>query len=229
MWLAGKHHLSPSDLEMIRGSGPKNRILKGDVLNYLLNSTSSGAIEFERYFTIDLDLKSSNKPNLFKLVQESMTLSKSLEISQPPYYLTRLQQNTTAMMKFDDKVTQKQFQNFQDSNLSPKSGSMRIIDALGLGKQHEFPTQHLENNESIILSVSYADDEYQDNILNSLIGQEVPKAKTMTEDSMDLFQFLGSDSNPTTTLVKVEMTIDSRSIPTTKATKFLSKLKESIC
>ena len=123
-WLVHKHQLTDADLAGIQGTGPRNRILKGDILSFLESFTTSSAIEYEQYFAIDLH---TNHLNLAEILAKSVSISKELEIAKPPFYLSRHRNGSVMNTKFDENITAKILDKLSNSDEKSTLGSMKYV------------------------------------------------------------------------------------------------------
>lgn len=95
-FLINKHALSNETLQLIKGTGPKNRILKGDILEFIKNGVNSfvESVQNESWHYTDLNLRNVQKLKVDALSLLLTATLKSLQKMSIPW-LIRLQQKST--------------------------------------------------------------------------------------------------------------------------------------
>ena len=124
-WLINKHHIEDSEISRIKPSGPRHRLLKGDVLEYLQSATSN-ALPFERYLALDLYYREA-PINIAKLLSKTLEINSEMQLAKPPIYLTRyLRGSTVFNTKIYSGLKEKEELNLSEADGSIPPGSFKF-------------------------------------------------------------------------------------------------------
>ncbi|KAJ3303104.1 hypothetical protein HDV03_004183 [Kappamyces sp. JEL0829] len=209
-WLLGKHRISLVQAQSIPGSGPKNRLLKGDVLAWLNGTTKELDVETlllnEACYSVDLDVKALK--GFASLLGAGLTLDSAGDVIA-----------CAALQSLAKK----------DWALQDTSLGLDRSDAIQLGQLDEPPSQHIVNGEVGILSLTLTPassavsfDELLGTAPSSLHcpAPALPRAD-------DLLDFL-SPSHPAAEAVRLELTVDARAVSSQAAKSYLALVKELV-
>ncbi|KAI8894204.1 hypothetical protein BC833DRAFT_661074 [Globomyces pollinis-pini] len=250
-FLIHQHKISNEDLMHILPTGPKNRLLKGDVLAFLKNGGANASLDSvfnESYHSIDIDLsnvnaivqsrKDSSVTDLISLaalssIQNVKDFKESFK-SNDVYY-TRKSIGYTFNSKVDggEKLKESIFKKLKSSSTKVTPGTFRLIDSLALGVQNETETFHLQNGETAILSVNNLADvptTSNNDVLDFLIGQPsaTPSNSVLkVSEEYDLLDFLTPKAS-SVTRVRLELVVDERKVSFKSASNFLKHIKNQL-
>ena len=124
-WLINKHHIEDSEISRIKPSGPRHRLLKGDVLEYLQSATSN-ALPFERYLALDIYYREA-PINIAKLLSKTLEINSEMQLAKPPFYLSRyLRGSSIFNTKIYRELNEKQERNLSETIERIPPGSFKF-------------------------------------------------------------------------------------------------------
>ncbi|KAJ3270116.1 hypothetical protein HDV01_000557 [Terramyces sp. JEL0728] len=221
-FLIHQHHIPESAIATIIGTGPKSRILKGDILAFLSGfSIAHSSPETESIYSIDINTAALSSIGLpvNDLISTAILKKVDLLNVSPVCALVRESRFGDLNVNIDGTgITASILGKLKRTDKLP---AFKIIDSLALGQRYETPDYHLEGKDAVISINQISVPQENDDIID-ILGDYSGKSSPSQPASSDLFELPQVGSS-----VRVEVTVNEK-LDSKKAQSFLSKIKEMV-
>ncbi|KAJ3260841.1 hypothetical protein HK103_007404 [Boothiomyces macroporosus] len=221
-FLIHQHSIPESAIATIVGSGPKNHILKGDILAFLSGfSIAHSTPETESIYSIDINTSSLASFGLPINDLISTAVLKKMELLNVSPVCSLVRESRVGDLNVNIDGTGITASILSKLKTTDKKPVFKIVDSLALGVRYETPDYHLEGKEAVISINQISVPEESADIIDFL-GDYSGKSSPVKPESSDLFATKEIRGN-----IRIELTVDEK-LGAKKAQAFLAKVKELI-